>query len=418
MQKYIGVLIVLTLVCYLLSVIYPPVGVLATFLAWAVPILRWRSMGKSALKQALILLSLGVVAILFAAAKGFFPGWSQILSVNVPLLAMFVAVAFLTLTNKTFEDPDLPTGRFAAVTTAVGTHLLGAVINLSVIFVFGDRLQRGGKLSREQMVLLARSFTAAAWWSPFFIATGVVLTYAPDMIWKKTVIPGVAMSIIAMSYTVVEVCYIRKKKFSGYPIRFESLLVPVFLAALVASVHHLWHDISILLLICIIAPLGALIFMRGRPRTKVIGEFVQYRILSVVSQFTLFLAAGVFSTGIKSIIEVYPTLLNLEGMHFTPVMFSVVLAIMLIVGMLGVHPLVSIAIASPLLLPLNPDHSQLAFMFLCSWAIGTGSSPLSGVGLALISRYQASPRLIIQSNYHYVIIMWLVATALHILFLT
>lgn len=417
MQKYIGFYIVMTLVSYLLSVIYPPMIVIATTLAWAVPLLTWRSMGKSALRQALILLILGAGAILFAAYRGYFAGWSQVLSVNIPLIAMFVAVAFLTLTNKTFEDPDLPTGKVAAISTAVGTHLLGAVINLSVIFVFGDRLQKRGELTQAQMVILARSFTAAAWWSPFFIATGVVLTYAPDMVWQKTMIPGVTMSILAMTYSVVEVCYIRKCTFSGYPIRYESLLVPVFLAVLVASVHHFWRDVSILILICMIAPLGALIFMRGRPRVSVIDEFIQHRILSVVSQFTLFLAAGVFSTGIKSLLEVYPTLLNLDGMQFSPAMFSLVLAMMLLVGMLGVHPLVSIAIASPLLLPLNPDHSQLAFMFLCSWAIGTGSSPLSGVGLALISRYQASPRQIIQSNYHYVIVMWLVATALNILFL-
>lgn len=416
MKNYTGYMIVATLVSYLISVVFPPALILTTLLAWLVPILMWSSLGKSALQQAFVLLGLGFSAIVFSAAKGVFLGFGQVFSVNIPLLAMFVAVAFLTLTNKTNEDPNLPKGHRAVVTTALGTHFLGAVINLSVLFVFGDRLQKDGTLTREQMVILARSFSAAAWWSPFFIATGVALTYAPDMLWRETLIPGLIMSGIAIAYSVIEVCFCRKKEFSGYPIRFESLMVPVFLAGVVICVHHFWPGVNILILICIVAPLGAFCFMRSRPRKAALKDFIQQKILSVNSQFVLFLAAGVFSTGLKSVIMVYPHLFNLTGMQFTPLLFTIALGVMLVVGFIGVHPLVSIAIASPLLLPLNPDHSQLAFMFLCSWAVCTGSSPLSGVGLALVSRYHASPRQIIQSNYHYVIIMWVIASLMNILY--
>ena len=132
-------MIVTMLVSYLLSVIFPPVLFITTILAWLVPILMWRSLSKSALQQAFVLLSLGFGAILFSATQGTFLGLGQMFSVNLPLLAMFVAVAFLTLTNQTFEDPNLPKGNSAVVNTALGTHFLGAVINLSVLFVFGDR---------------------------------------------------------------------------------------------------------------------------------------------------------------------------------------------------------------------------------------------------------------------------------------
>lgn len=414
MKKYTGFMIVMTLVSYLVSIIFPPVLMLTAVLAWLVPVIMWRDLGTSALRQAFLLLTIGFTTILFSAGQGVFLGWGQIFTVNLPLLAMFVAVAFLTLTNQTHEDPSLPKGNGAVVTTALGTHFLGAVINLSVLFVFGDRLQKNGTLTREQMVILARSFSAAAWWSPFFIATGVALTYAPDMLWKKTLIPGLIMTGIAIIYSVVEVCYIRKKEFSGYPIRFESLMIPLFLAGVVISVHHFWHEMNILILICLISPLGAFLFMRGRPRGEVLKEFVQHRILSVNSQFALFLAAGVFSTGLKSITHVYPALFSLEGLQFTPLLFAIVLGVMLVIGFMGVHPLVSISIVSPLLLPLNPNHSQLAFLFLSSWAVSTGSSPLSGVGLAMVSRYHASPRQILQSNYHYVVVMWLVACIMNI----
>ena len=416
MQKYTGLIVLGTLVLYLISVVVPVVLPVPTLLAWLVCLLTWQNLGKNAVRQALVLLSTGIAALLFSATHGVYLGWKQVLAVNLPLLAMFVAVAFLTLTNRGIEDPDLPHGNKAVITTALGTHLLGAVINLSVLFVFGDRLQKNGTLSKEQMIIMARSFCAAAWWSPFFIATGVALTYAPGMHWQKTLIPGAIMSVIALSYSLLEVCCIRKTKFSGYPLKFESLMVPLFLAAVVIITHHFLHNMSVLHLICLVSPLGAVLFMLGRPRIATLRDFIANRISSVSSQFILFLAAGVFSTGIKSIIQVFPTLFSLQGSTFPPPLFAVILGAMIVVGIMGVHPIVSIAIVSPLLLPLNPDQSQLGFLFLSSWAISTGSSPLSGVGLALVSRYHASPRTILQSNWHYALMMWAFASVMNIVF--
>lgn len=418
MTKYTGWIILGTLVFYLLSVLFPLLLPLPTILAWLVPILLYPTLGKTARNQSSILLFAGCAAIGFSASQSVFLGWRQILAVNLPLLAMFVAISFLTLTNRDTEDPTLPKGKFAVVATAFGAHLLGAVINLSVIFVFGDRLQRKGTLSRVQMIILARSFCAAAWWSPFFIATGVALTYAPDMSWQRTLVPGVIMSIIAIGYSIIEVCFIRRTEFSGYPIKIESLMVPVLLAAAVLFFHQFWHDTNILIIICLLAPAGAFVFMKGRPRLTTLHDFIDNRIVSVSSQFALFLAAGVFSTGIKSIIHVYPALFSLEGMAFTPLLFAIVLGSMIIIGIMGVHPVVSIAIVSPLLLPLDPDHSQLGFLFLTNWAVSAGSSPLSGVGLALVSRYQASPRGIIQCNWHYALMMWAIACLMNILLFT
>ncbi len=416
MRRYIGWIIVGTLVFYLLSVAAPSVLIVPTLFAWLVPVLMWHILGSSARKQTLLLLLTGCLAIIFSVGQGVFPGWKQILAINLPLLAMFVAVSFLTLTNRDIEDPALPRGKRAVVATALGTHFLGAVINLSILFVFGDRLQKNGGLSRSQIIILARSFCAAAWWSPFFIATGVALTYAPGMQWKNTLVPGALMSCIAIVYSIVEVCLVRKAEFSGYPIKFESLTVPVFLAAVVICVHHFWHTVSILLLICVLSPAGAFVFMKGRPRLTTLHDFIDNRIASVSSQFALFLAAGVFSAGLKSLTLVYPALFSINGTTFSPVSFALVLGVMIIVGIMGVHPIVSIAIVSPLLLPLHPDQSQLGFLFLSSWAISTGCSPLSGVGLALVSRYHASPRMIIQNNWHYAVVMWAIASAMNMLF--
>ncbi|WP_321492367.1 hypothetical protein [uncultured Desulfobacter sp.] len=135
------------------------------------------------------------------------------------------------------------------------------------------------------------------------------------------------------------------------------------------------------------------------------------KLSSVGSQFALFLAAGVFSAGIKSIIQVYPALFSLQGSALTPGRMSVILAVMIIIGIAGVHPVVSISIAGPLLLPLNPDPSRLGFLFLSCWAISTACSPLSG-------RYQVSPKVILRSNWLYAAVMWAAAsTACNLFFI-
>lgn len=406
MQKFIGWIIVGTLVLYLISIPVPFILAPATLLGWLVPVLVWPTLGKGPRNQALLLLITGCILVVFAAFRGVFLGWQKILATNLPLLAMFVAVSFLALTNTGIEGQTLPHGKRAVTVTAFGTHLLGAIINLSVLFVFGDRLCKNGILTKTQTIILARSFCSAAWWSPFFVATGVALTYAPGMSWRQTLIPGVVMSLLAIGYSIVEVCFFRKELFSGYPFKTETMIVPTFLATVVLSVHYIQPDISILTIICLISPFGAVVFMKFRPRMTALHDFINTSVLSVGSQFTLFLAAGIFSSGIKSLTCVYPALFSLEGSTLTPGLLSMILAVMIIIGIAGVHPVVSISIASPLLLPLNPNPSQLGFLFLSCWAISTASSPLSGVGLAFVSRYQVSPKLIIQSNWLYAIVMW------------
>lgn len=418
MRKNVGWVVLATLGFYLLSVLVPFVISVATALAWLVPLLMWRTLGKNAFRQTLLLLFAGITLLLFSVGRGVFLGWENVFTANLPLLAMFVAVSFLSLTTRKIEDPALPKGNRAVVTTAIGTHLLGAVINLSVLFVFGDRLQKNGTLSRVQLIVLARCFSAAAWWSPFFIATGVALTYAPAMNWQETLIPGAIMSMLAIGYSIVEVCYFRRTEFSGYPLKTESLIVPVFLAVAVMCVHHFLQHISILNIICVIAPAGSLIFMKNRPRFAALRDFIDNGIASVSSQFALFLAAGVFSAGITSLTHVYPALFSIQSPVFSPLLFAILSGVMIVVGILGVHPIISIAIVSPLLLPLNPDHSQLAFLFLTVWAVATGCSPLSGVGLALVSRYRASPRVILYSNWQYVVVMWVIASAMNVFFFT
>ncbi len=416
MQRYTGWLILFTLLFFLVSRLNSSFFIGVAMLAWLVVIMEWNRLSAGSRNQAYFLLAVGIPALLFSAWHGIFLGWHKILTQNLQLLPMFIAVSFLALANPAAQDDNLPTGKRAMVTTSVGTNLLGAVINLSILFVFGDRLERNNTLTRAQTILLARSFCAAAWWSPFFIAAGVALTYAPDMQYHRTLLPGLIMCGFAICYSIVEVGFVRKAEFTGYPVQKESLAVPLLLALAVITGHHFFPELGMILLICLVSPPAAILLMRNRPRLKHLHDFIANGIISTVSQFVLFLAAGVFSVGITSVIKVYPELFNFAGETFSHWLFATVSALLIGMGLIGVHPLVGISIVSPLLLPLHPDNSRLGFLFLTSWAISTGSSPLSGVGLVLTSRYHVSPRSILLSNFHYVVAMWLLANLVNILY--
>jgi len=416
MHKFNGWVILGTLVLYLASFPVPGLFPLAVLLSWLVPVMNWPGLGSGSRRQAQLLALAGVAGLSIGAWRGVLLPWQDMLAPNLPLLAMFVAVSFLALATPDAKGSQLPQGRRAALTTGAGIHLLGAVINISALFIFGDRMSKNGTLSREQASLLARSFTAAAWWSPFFMATGVAFTYAPDMVWGRTLVPGVLMSCLAVVLTAVEMSVFSKKRFEGYPLGVESLTVPLFLAVMVLLLHYWRPEVKVLALICMLAPVGALLFMRERPRGSALGTFMRTRITSVSSAFALFLTAGVFSGGIKAVILAYPTVFSLGPASLTPVMFTLVLAGMIAVGIAGVHPVVSISVLSPLLMQMHPDHSQLAFLFLSSWGISTCSSPLSGVGLVLVGRFHVAPRTIIGGNLFYALGMCLVASIMNIVF--
>lgn len=411
----IGWLIATSCFLYLITTITSLSILIPSILGWSAALICWPTLGRTAKKQTLLLLAGGVIMIAIALSRGTSIDWFGMLSRNTPLVTMLGMVSFLSLANPTEEQSNLPHGRKGITSTMLTCHLLGAVINLSIVFVVGDRLMRSGRLSPAQIQLTMRSFSTAAFWSPFFIATGVALTYAPGTEWQKTVVPGLILTIPMFLITFYDAYKLEKDAFEGYPLTFDSLILPSFLAVFVLIGHWIVPGISILTLISFLAPVGALIFMKTRPRTKQTIRFVSERLPNTSSQYALFLIAGVFSTGIASIIKTFPQALTFDITSFTPVMFMILSGVMSLLCLIGIHPVVSIASVSPFLAPLNTDPNQLAFMYLFVWGLANGCSPLSGIGLAMVSRYRAGNAQIIKLHWKYLVSLWLCAGLLNML---
>ena len=120
----------------------------------------------------------------------------------------------------------------------------------------------------------------------------------------------------------------------------------------------------------------------------------------------LFLIAGVFGAGLAAVLDALS--ISVPFVEFNGVVASVLLLAMFVLAILGVHPVISIAVIGHWLVDMEPNQTLLAMMFLMSWALGVSTSPISGMNLALQGRYGVSGRDIFKWNLPYAIKMYVI----------
>ena len=105
----------------------------------------------------------------------------HLLEGELGIVAMLTGVSFLGLLPDNTKQQAPITGTKGVISTWASVQLLGAVINMSAVFVVGDKLQRlSQNMSSEQLAILTRALTSAGWWSPFFASVAVALSVAPN----------------------------------------------------------------------------------------------------------------------------------------------------------------------------------------------------------------------------------------------
>ncbi|MBO1518442.1 hypothetical protein [Oceanisphaera pacifica] len=386
---------------------------------WLAAGLLWPGLSSRNRLQASVLLIIGLACLGISVWLGGDFELRRLLGSNANLLSMLVAVSFLSLVSRPTNEQDkpLPRGRAALASTLAAVHVFGSVINLSSVFIIGDRLAQLANLSREQSIVLVRGFTAAAFWSPFFAAMAVALSVAPEakltQLWLVS-IPLAALglgltywqlarqtsSLVAKHGSQTEVA-----DFIGYPLHLGALLLPCMLAIAVLLFHQLWPVLSILAVITLLAPLFSLVVLVVTQRSVLAGirQLTAGRLPQMGNELALFLAAGVLAYGLESLL--LNANLSLPVQHFGALAASITYLAIVLLALLGIHPIVCIALAASLLSPLAPDHTLLALVFLSSWAVGTSTGPLSGINLAFQGRYGVDSFKMMRWNLSYLTLM-------------
>ena len=124
------------------------------------------------------------------------------------------------------------------------------------------------------------------------------------------------------------------------------------------------------------------------------------------TELSLFLVAGMFGILVGSIL--LGLKLTLPFDNFDWFIASILLAIFIILGFIGIHPIITIAIIGDFLSGVN--HTLLAITFLMAWATTVSTSPFSGLNLTIVARYDFDAKEIFKLNILYAFKMYIVCT--------
>ena len=361
------------------------------------------------------LFALSFLTFLLCIVNDYKIDFYKVFTVNQYLITLLIAVGFLRLiaTPKKAKIKELPKGEASFLKTYLGVHLFGSVINLSSLILVADKMYKKASLTNTQIVLLTRAFASDAYWSPFFVAFAAAITYAPNLNTFVILLNGLFLSLIGFLITYVEV---KKDKdfdiseFRGYPISFDTLYLPFMLAFLVLLTHSFFPDIKVIVLISIFSislTFLVLPMKKGFFKAKIkFKNHILEELPKMKTELSLFLVAGMFGILVGSIL--LGLKLTLPFDNFDWFIASILLAIFIILGFIGIHPIITIAIIGDFLSGVN--HTLLAITFLMAWATTVSTSPFSGLNLTIVARYDFDAKEIFKLNILYAFKMYIVCT--------
>lgn len=372
---------------------------------WSAVALLWPRLGGKQRIPVVAMLVLGALGIAWSDARGQSGLVETALTMNDAVVAMLVAVTFLQLVTLTggAGAAALPRGRPALAQTLGGVHLFGGVINLSTVMIVGERVARDGRLGRAQVTALTRAFGMAAFWSPFWAAMATALTYAPGARLPVLLAFGIPLAAAGLALAWLDLTSAREggaADFIGYPMSAGALGIPLALAFGVLVTNALLPAWSLLIVVTVLAPLVSVALLVWREGLVAAARQVlahgRTRLPGMAGEVSLFMSAAAFAAGVGGVLSAVGPGLPLQA--FGGPAAAVMLVLVVGLAMAGLHPIISISIASTWIAPVHPDPNLLALTILAAWGIGTFINPLSGMALSLYGRFGVSGRSILRWN--------------------
>lgn len=390
----------------------------AGVVGWCMVFLLFVDVKKSQRYQTVFIALLGLVLLIFGQLRDGSAQWTQAIGSNTGLVTMLASVGFLRLIALPVDkkpETHLPDGFAAYVKTLAGVSLFGSVINISAPILFSDLLYKHGVLNRLASQSITRVFTATATWSPFFGGMAAVLTNIPDMRISFAMLACIPFAIVSFIVVLLEVRlrYWRQvKSFKGYPVNFYNLWIPAALATIILTLNKLvpeWSVLSHISISALILTSVVVVIREGLSAARTLSRFVVEGLPTMINELQLFLAAGVLAAGLVTIID-DNFLPALSG--FSASSAALLLGMIILLAIAGLHPVVIISGATPVIMTLSPPPDLLAVCYLLAWGLGTCASPLSGTHLVFQGRYEIPSWKGAFWNWPYVLVMYGVAVLL------
>lgn len=411
-----GWLLVISILLSLSTNLIPDLpGYWAGIPIWISALLFYPHLRAGQKKQVSVVAIMGISALLFSFINGVNNSYLlQALEANQKVIVMLISVGFLKiiLRRNVTTQHVLPTGKKALSNTMLSTHFFGSVLNVSSVIIVGDKLASGQRqtsaLSSTQGLLLLRAFCTCSLWSPFFAAMGLTLVSVPGTELGTLVIYGQIVTFIALIFTTWEI--LRKsdiREMEGYPLAVSSLWLPSLLAIIVLIAHYQLPQISVLTIVTVTSLLFSilwLLFTQGRQGLSATRQHIESGIAESKSEVVLFACAALLAAGLAALIVSLD--LDVAPNHFGPFEASMTVLVLIILAMIGMHPVTSIVLAGSILAPTVSDPNLLGLALLMGCSMGIGLSPFSGVQLTIQNRYDISPMALLKMNRLYAVVMF------------
>ncbi|MCJ8325983.1 MAG: tellurium resistance protein TerC [Campylobacterales bacterium] len=338
--------------------------------------------------------------------------YDKLFSINQYLISLLIGITFLKLVSKpkleNIKNP--PRGEKSFIKTYISLHFFSSIINISASLLLADKLFKHKKASKSQIILLTRAFSSAAYWSPFFVAFAIVLTYLPNISIKIVMFSGLILALCSslITYFEMKINY-NLDEFEGYDINLRTSYIPILLAFFILLSTYLNENLKILVLIPLYAFILTCLILFIKNGIKhslfILKNFILEDLSLMKLEISLFILAGIFSVLVTSIISSINfsydfTYLN----YFTWDKAALILLVFIILAFIGIHPIITISIIAPILENIN--HTLFAMVFLMAWSITVCASPFSGANLTLYSRYNINPKEIFSLNILHIILMY------------
>jgi len=354
-----------------------------------------------------------LIGVGLSAAFGVGGGWSVAVdgvARSQKFLLLFFAVSWLQIPAR--ESPALkaigrtivsqpPDRRYLFLST--GVHLLGSTLNLAGLSLLTGMVERqtDPALKRRLTSALMQGFTSASAWSPFYVSIVVILTVMPDLTLFAVVLPGLltATGILASGYLFDR---ITRKPTDGsvarqppVPLprnrRGALVFIPLSLVGLIVTLHE-GVGISIPAALGTVAPLYALVWygvISGNaanwlPRSHDLAMRVLGVLPTMRSEILVFVGAYIFGTGIAGIIPGDLVAGFLDRMlPWIDLRLIVLIITVNLLGMAGLHPVVTVILAVQVLPPevIGLRDWVFAAVLMATWGLSTTVSPYSATTL-------------------------------------
>lgn len=405
LERFSGILIFLSFILTNIAYFFNnDIFIFAGAFAWLAFFFLFLTLARKGVIITLLILS--IINFSIALYNGFEIDFIKVFTINQFLFTLLIGVGYLKLiaTPKIDSIDKNSSSLNSFIKTYLGIHLFGSVLNLLSLVLVADKMYKKANLKPLQIVVLTRAFSSDAFWSPFFVAFAAAITYVPNFDKSTVLLNGLVFAFLAFIITY----YDAKTKFDinsfvGYPISFQTLYLPILLAFLTLLTNYFNENIKVIIIVSLYSFLITLVVITFKNGIKnMLAIFKEYHFTELPKmkmELSLFIVAGMFGVSVSSLLMGFKIEVPFESYGWQEA--SISLFIFLLLSLIGIHPIITIAIIGDIMSQFN--HTLLAVTFLLAWSTTVSTSPFSGLSLTMQSRYKISSKEIFLLNLPYTI---------------